>query len=710
MPEKAVTAATHSLPHLPKEWKLLNHLPWPCWVISPQEEIILLNTKAGELMTQLKIPSPGISSLGLADKPFPLQQLLQHFDIGSLAQHKSLPPHWQGEWIHRRQDNTASNFLVHLLPFPEENTPGEKNQLIAMGCCLKKHTLHHTLRQDVSQQKISQLQAQLQRAHTDLERTFTELHRVDKVGHDLLNSLAKELMGPAKKIYSRTHELYAAQELLPANQQQDLKELIQQAELLKTILESIDHLVELQHDLQQPMPAQAELKNLVEEAFSESVFWQKQKNLKIDIQLPQQPVVVKTNRAQPGKLLNLLVRQLHLASHADSTIEVRSSLQKKEKQAQLYIMYQGMQLDAFAKQASEDKNQQRFIVWLTLMQRNLLENGGSLQFGKEASRAYLEITFPYGDKKQDDNTRVLICDEDKNYSAQVKRLVQKHWPDAQLLQLHDPFELLDRYDVFQPDLVVVDPQFSRPGWGNHRILSSLRQQRQHNCPVLAFSGLYNSDAERTVAAERGVSDYLPKPCSEFDLEFKLKNLLFHHRYELSMQHTMGQAQRQAYTDALTLLPNRKHFDEFLQVQLSYSQQTNKPCTLIMLDIDNFKHFNDTHGHQLGDALLTRVGDLLQKSVRSSDLAARYGGEEFALILPETNKDMAETIAEKVRRAFEAIDIPEAKQQPLGCISASLGVASFTADAKDSASLIKWADQCLYLAKKSGRNQVCSKPQ
>ncbi|MCH7476919.1 MAG: diguanylate cyclase, partial [SAR324 cluster bacterium] len=228
-------------------------------------------------------------------------------------------------------------------------------------------------------------------------------------------------------------------------------------------------------------------------------------------------------------------------------------------------------------------------------------------------------------------------------------------------------------------------------------------------PVLSISALYNDFAERTVAVERGVTDFLAKPYSIFDVRFKIRSLLLSFRKEESLHKTMDQAQRQAFTDGLTKLANRKHFDGFLETQLNYSRQTRKPCSIIMLDIDNFKHYNDTHGHQMGDEVLRGVARVLATSVRASDLAARYGGEEFVIVLPETKKDMAAVIAEKMRRAIQETPLPNAKKQPLGFLSASFGVATFVEDADNVEELIKAADDCLYVAKDHGRNLVIKAP-
>lgn len=299
----------------------------------------------------------------------------------------------------------------------------------------------------------------------------------------------------------------------------------------------------------------------------------------------------------------------------------------------------------------------------------------------------------------------MIVDSQDMDRMITKGVIDHLWPNSIIMSTDNPFEFLDNYEDFTPDLVIIDPDISESGWANHRVISSLTQNRRHMCPTLAVSGLYKDFAERTIAVERGVNDFLEKPYSIFDLRFKVKSLLHSHRREESLHHTMDQAQRQAYTDGLTRLGNRKHFDEFLDTQIEYSKQTGKPCSMILLDVDNFKHYNDTNGHQFGDEVLRTMGRILTLSVRTSDLAARYGGEEFAVILPETRKEMALVVAEKVRRGIQEGKFPNAEKQPLGYVSASFGVATFPDDCDSAEELIKASDDTLYMAKDQGRNRV-----
>jgi diguanylate cyclase (GGDEF)-like protein len=127
----------------------------------------------------------------------------------------------------------------------------------------------------------------------------------------------------------------------------------------------------------------------------------------------------------------------------------------------------------------------------------------------------------------------------------------------------------------------------------------------------------------------------------------------------------------------------------------------------MMDIDYFKRYNDTHGHPAGDVVLKRVSDLIKETTRTSDILARYGGEEFVLVLPETPKNAALKLAEKIRQLIENEKFPNAETQPNGRVTISLGVATFPDDAQDIEALVQKADEQLYRAKSEGRNRVAS---
>ena len=165
--------------------------------------------------------------------------------------------------------------------------------------------------------------------------------------------------------------------------------------------------------------------------------------------------------------------------------------------------------------------------------------------------------------------------------------------------------------------------------------------------------------------------------------------------------------RMANFDSLTGLANRRHFDESMNIEWKRAMRNRVPMSVMMLDIDYFKSYNDTYGHLKGDEVLRKVAEIIQKSLmRPADLAYRYGGEEFVLILPEISITGAKMLAENIRKNVEALDIPHKGSKIAPHMTISIGIASIVPAGNDMPeSLVSLADAALYRAKENGRNQV-----
>ncbi len=161
----------------------------------------------------------------------------------------------------------------------------------------------------------------------------------------------------------------------------------------------------------------------------------------------------------------------------------------------------------------------------------------------------------------------------------------------------------------------------------------------------------------------------------------------------------------SHSDSLTNLINHGRFQYLLSRDLKTAAKLKKPTSLLMIDIDNFKNFNDTLGHPAGDMVLINIAKILKKTCRSTDIVARYGGEEFIVALFDTNKESAWGLAERLRQAVEKFDFPGQEIQPNKNLTISLGLASFPEDAKNKAELISKADSALYQAKAAGKNRT-----
>jgi len=181
-------------------------------------------------------------------------------------------------------------------------------------------------------------------------------------------------------------------------------------------------------------------------------------------------------------------------------------------------------------------------------------------------------------------------------------------------------------------------------------------------------------------------------------------------------HEFEKMQTQAFTDSMTSLYNRRYFENRLSEEIHRSDRYGYPVSLIFLDVDDFKYYNDKNGHQKGDYVLEGIGKILKQfneseehhneKLRRSDIVARYGGEEFVVILPYTDYKEALAVAERIRKKIKERVFEFEKEQPQGDLTISAGVASYPDMAKTEKELVAFSDKALYLAKKQGKNQVC----
>ena len=170
-------------------------------------------------------------------------------------------------------------------------------------------------------------------------------------------------------------------------------------------------------------------------------------------------------------------------------------------------------------------------------------------------------------------------------------------------------------------------------------------------------------------------------------------------YENQLKALNQKLQSLAVTDGLTGLHNHRAFQDYLEEQFQVAMRNRQPLAVILMDVDHFKQYNDTYGHQAGDEVLRQVAQILSAHVREGDFVARYGGEEFVVVLPRTDLESAVAVAERLRRAVESAE------WQLRPVTGSFGVACIRPDMETRQELIEAADQALYQAKKNGRNRV-----
>lgn len=230
-------------------------------------------------------------------------------------------------------------------------------------------------------------------------------------------------------------------------------------------------------------------------------------------------------------------------------------------------------------------------------------------------------------------------------------------------------------------------------------------------PIILLTALRGNE-ERIQGIEAGADDFISKPFNRVELQTRIKSLLRIKRLHEALQQkveelekTKTKLRKLAVTDGLTGLYNYRAFRTQLHLEASRSRRFQLPFSLLMMDIDHFKAYNDLYGHPNGDLVLKKFALLLQKNIREVDVAARYGGEEFMLILPGTNKKAGGIVAEKIRKMVERTPMPMEDKNRTGTITVSVGVAAFPQDTQNEEGLIQLVDKAMYNAKKSGRNRT-----
>jgi diguanylate cyclase (GGDEF)-like protein len=261
-----------------------------------------------------------------------------------------------------------------------------------------------------------------------------------------------------------------------------------------------------------------------------------------------------------------------------------------------------------------------------------------------------------------------------------------------------------------PDLVLLD--LNLPDMDGLEVLRFVKKRPDDQfIPVIILSA--RADLGSKVSGLRiGADDFLAKPADEPEILARCAAMLRIKSLQDQLRATQRKLEEQSITDGLTGLRNRRFFDERLPEEFRRAQRYTDPVSLIMIDLDHFKLVNDRHGHQAGDQVLREAAALVRRSIRDTDIGARYGGEEFAVILPKTHLSGALAVAERIWRelgqqAFRVAAAGADGQPGEIRVTASIGLAFYPSkDITAPESLVKYADEALYTAKRSGRNTIC----
>jgi len=325
----------------------------------------------------------------------------------------------------------------------------------------------------------------------------------------------------------------------------------------------------------------------------------------------------------------------------------------------------------------------------------LIKNPGNLQPSKAG-------------KDSDEGKHVILVVEDETNN---RFLLQTYLSsEGYIVELaRSGEEAIEKAEKVNPSVIILDVML--PGMDGFETCRQLKKRKNVNfTPVILVTAL-RGNQERIQGTEAGADDFISKPVNRIELLTRIKSLLRIKRLHETLESKINELEtvkaklrKLAITDGLTGLFNYRAFRKQLKLEISRSKRFNLPVSLIIMDIDHFKNYNDLFGHPRGDRVLKIFAKLISENIRDLDFLARYGGEEFALILPGTGKKEAGIVAEKIRHLIEDAPFPEENKLPGRCLTVSLGLASFPKDTDNENELIRFADEALYKAKINGRNR------
>lgn len=312
-------------------------------------------------------------------------------------------------------------------------------------------------------------------------------------------------------------------------------------------------------------------------------------------------------------------------------------------------------------------------------------------------------------------TQVLVADDDEALRNIVGEVLRTS--GFEILTAHDGDDAWRQFEQHYPDLVFADVRM--PGRTGLDLLKDIKRVSPLTHVVIMTSHASLETALR--ALKNGAYDYLIKPFDDLELisvaaqraldSLKLmreRDFLVSQLKERNdeLERLNGVFRELAIRDGLTGLYNHRHAQQALQQEVERSKVRRRPVSVLFIDLDHFKIYNDRHGHQKGDEFLKSLAECLRATARDGDVIARWGGEEFVVIAPETDVKTALMVAEKVGRAVNELQVPVTGTEPHKAISVSIGVATLDDHADSARGLIAMADRALYQAKRAGRDTVC----
>jgi diguanylate cyclase (GGDEF)-like protein len=293
---------------------------------------------------------------------------------------------------------------------------------------------------------------------------------------------------------------------------------------------------------------------------------------------------------------------------------------------------------------------------------------------------------------------ILIVDDSKTSLLINIKILKKYYPFTKILVAENAKKALEKIEEYK-NIKLIITDYEMPQMSGAELIRNIRKTYDIDQKIIiAISGIEDKQTA-SILLKIGANDFLYKPVSEEELMCRIDN-------NIKIMLLIDKIKNIAYKDILTNLFNRRYCFETVNKLFLTAKKENKPVTILMCDIDNFKNINDTYGHQTGDIIIQETAKIIQNSIKKNDIACRYGGEEFAVFLYDYNLTLATLIAEKIKKTIEFSTITDKENNKIR-YTISIGISNKGNSLED---MIKNADKMLYKAKETKNKIIVDKKQ
>ncbi len=296
--------------------------------------------------------------------------------------------------------------------------------------------------------------------------------------------------------------------------------------------------------------------------------------------------------------------------------------------------------------------------------------------------------------------RILIVDDDTAIRESMQEFIEMADYDViTAMSAENAIKILKDNEI---DVVITDIMMG--GMSGLELTGHIK--KNYNSDVIVMTG-FSEDYSYEEAVNKGANDFVFKPIRYEELLLRLKRVLNERKLTQDRIQMLAKLKKLAITDGLTKLYNSRYFYNQLELEVDRFRRYSHPLSLLLIDIDHFKQYNDAYGHIEGDKVLVKLGRVIQSCLRKMDTGYRYGGEEFTIILPETASDEAKIVAERVKLTLKEEKFTPGPNKNVE-ITISIGLTEYSSS-ESITSFVQRADKAMYLSKKSGRNKITVLP-